>query len=135
MNSRFRLRHFPLIAFAALAVPALSTTPALADTDATTLRYDRPAEKWTEALPVGNGRLGAMVFGGVSKELLQLNESTLWSGAPRDWNNPDGPAVLAEVRKAIFAGDYTKADELCRKMQGPYNESYQPLGDLALDFT
>ena len=52
------------------------------------LRYGQPAERWTEALPVGNGRLGAMVFGGVASERLQLNEATLWSGGPKDWNNP-----------------------------------------------
>ena len=99
------------------------------------LSYDRPAEKWVEALPLGNGRLGAMVFGGTTVERLQLNENTLWSGAPRNWNNPEAPAFLPQVRAAIVAGDYDKADALCRKMQGPYNESYLPLGDLKLEFT
>jgi len=75
-----------------------------------------------------------MIFGGVAKEQLQLNEATLWSGGPRDWNNPGAKAILPQVRAAIFAGDYVKAGELCKKMQGPYNESYQPLGDLRLDF-
>jgi alpha-L-fucosidase 2 len=98
------------------------------------LCYAQPAGRWTEALPVGNGRLGAMIFGGVAKEQLQLNEATLWSGGPRDWNNPGAKAILPQVRAAIFAGDYVKAGELCKKMQGPYNESYQPLGDLRLDF-
>jgi len=98
------------------------------------LKYARPAGTWTEALPVGNGRLGAMVFGGVTNEHLQLNEATLWSGGPRDWNNPGAKEILPEVRAAIFAGDYVKAGELCKKMQGPYNESYQPLGDLRLTF-
>jgi alpha-L-fucosidase 2 len=98
------------------------------------LRYDRPAERWTEALPVGNGRLGAMVFGGIQSELLQLNEATLWSGGPSEWNNPGAKAALAQVREALFAGDYTAADELCKEMQGPFNQSYQPLGDLKLNF-
>jgi len=98
------------------------------------LKYAQPAKHWTEALPVGNGRLGAMVYGGVAEEHLQLNEATLWSGAPRDWNNPGAKAVLPQVRAAILAGDYVKAGELCKQMQGPYNESYQPLGDLRLDF-
>ncbi len=98
------------------------------------LKYSRPAAVWTEALPVGNGRLGAMIFGGVSSEHLQLNEATLWSGGPRDWNNPGAKAILPQVRAAIFAGDYQRAGELCKKMQGPYNESYQPLGDVRLDF-
>jgi alpha-L-fucosidase 2 len=99
------------------------------------LRYDQPAARWTQALPVGNGRLGAMVFGDADSEHLQLNDATLWSGAPRDWNNPGARDILPQVRAAIFAGDYAKAGELCKKMQGPYNESYQPLGDLRLEFT
>ena len=99
-----------------------------------TLKYSQPASCWTEALPVGNGRLGAMIFGGVTNEHLQLNEATLWSGGPRDWNNPGAKEVLPQVRAAIFAGDYAKAGDLCKKMQGPYNESYQPLGDLHLAF-
>ncbi len=98
------------------------------------LWYRQPAQVWTEALPIGNGRLGAMIFGGVQHEHLSLNEATLWSGGPRDWNNPQAKAILPEVRAALFAGDYTRADQLCRQMQGPYNQSYQPLGDLHLDF-
>jgi alpha-L-fucosidase 2 len=99
-----------------------------------TLRYERPAQKWVEALPIGNGRLGAMVFGGVHRERLQLNEATLWSGGPKDWNNARAPAVLPKVREAILAGRYAEAGELCKQMQGPYNQSYQPLGQLLLDF-
>ncbi|HEU5080664.1 MAG TPA: glycoside hydrolase family 95 protein [Opitutaceae bacterium] len=98
------------------------------------LRYIRPAKVWTEALPVGNGRLGAMVFGNVSEEELQLNEATLWSGAPRDWNNPGARAALPEVRAALFAGDNVAATELSKKMQGLYTESYQPLGNLHFAF-
>src|SRR4051812_5289170 len=96
----------------------LLLTSAFADTAGMQLRYAQPAEKWTEALPVGNGRLGAMVFGGVTNERLQLNEATLWSGAPRDWNNPGAKDVLPEVRAAALAGDYLKATELSKKMQG-----------------
>jgi alpha-L-fucosidase 2 len=99
------------------------------------LWYRRPAEAWTEALPIGNGRLGAMVFGGVSTERLQLNDDTLWSGGPRAWDNPAAREALPEVRRLLAAGDYAGADALCRqKMQGPYTESYQPLGDLRLSF-
>ncbi|MBI5693295.1 MAG: glycoside hydrolase N-terminal domain-containing protein [Verrucomicrobia bacterium] len=98
------------------------------------LRYDQPARKWVEALPLGNGRLGAMVFGGTASERLQLNEATLWSGGPREWNNPGARAILPKVRAAVFAGRYQEAGELCKQMQGPYTESYQPLGDLRLDF-
>lgn len=98
------------------------------------MRYSAPAAQWTEALPIGNGRLGAMVFGGTTSERLQLNESSLWSGGPKDWNNPKGPEVLPKVREAIFAGKYKEAENLCRQMQGPYNQSYLPLADIRLTF-
>src|SRR4051794_38209426 len=98
------------------------------------LWYQQPARAWTEALPVGNGRLGAMVFGKESEELIQLNESTLWSGGPVSDNvNPDAPKYLPKVREAVFAGDYKKASELSKKMQGVYSESYLPLGDLMIN--
>ncbi|MEO8562488.1 MAG: glycoside hydrolase family 95 protein [bacterium] len=99
-----------------------------------TLWYRRPAGQWVEALPVGNGRLGAMVFGGVERERLQLNEDTLWSGGPRDWNNPKAPQVLAEVRKLIAEEKYAEADRAARGMQGPFTQSFEPLGDLTLAF-
>ena len=98
------------------------------------LWYRQPARQWTEALPVGNGRLGAMVFGGIETEQLQFNEDTLWSGEPKDWNNPGAKELLPEVRRLIFQGRYTEADQLCKQMQGPYTESYQPMGNLYLDF-
>lgn len=106
-----------------------------AEPGALTLWYRQPASKWVEALPVGNGRLGAMIFGSPEAERLQLNEDTLWSGAPRDWNNPDAKNHLGEVRKLVLEDkDYTQADKVCQKMQGLYNESYQPLGNLHVDF-
>jgi alpha-L-fucosidase 2 len=96
------------------------------------LWYPRPAEKWVEALPIGNGRLGAMVFGGVDKELLQLNEGSLWSGAPKDWNNPDAKDALPLVRELAASGRYVEADRAAKRMQGPFTQSYLPLGDLRL---
>jgi len=104
------------------------------------LWYTRPAAQWTDALPIGNGRLGAMVFGGgedgsPSKELLQLNEDTLWSGKPRDGNNPDAARHLPDLRRAVLEQhDYPLADQICRKMQGRFAEAYQPLGNLRIDF-
>ncbi len=98
------------------------------------LWYRQPARGWVEALPVGNGRLGAMVFGGVVEERLSLNEDTLWSGAPKDWNNPLAVELLVEARAAIRDGEYGTADSFCRKMQGPFAQSYLPLGDLRLHF-
>ena len=101
------------------------------------LCYRQPASKWVEALPLGNGRLGAMVFGGVSHEHLQLNEDTLWSGGPIDLltgNNPEALQALPEMRRLLLAGQYAEADALSHKMQGPFNQSYQPMGDLHVQF-
>ena len=117
-----------------LALGLVLFTSALAENTPLELRYVQPAGKWTEALPVGNGRLGAMVFGGLANEHLSLNEATLWSGAPRDWNNPGAKEILPQVRAAALAGDYGKATELSKKTQGPFTEAYQPLGDLRLTF-
>ncbi|SDM57572.1 alpha-L-fucosidase 2 [Catalinimonas alkaloidigena] len=97
------------------------------------LWYNAPARNWNEALPLGNGRLGAMVFGGVEEEWIQLNEATLWSGGPVDADpNPGASQHLPEIREALFAGDYEKASALTKKMQGKYTESYEPLGDLVI---
>ena len=98
------------------------------------LWYHKPASVWEEALPLGNGKTGAMVFGGAVHEIIQLNDATLWSGFPDAGNNTSGPSVLPEVRKAVFAGDYDSATALWKKMQGPYSARYLPLGDLLLDF-
>jgi len=97
------------------------------------LWYQQPARLWTQALPVGNGRLAAMIFGKPSDELIQLNESTLWSGGPVSQSvNPDAVKYLPQVRKAIFDGDYQQAVVLSKKMQGSYSESYLPLADLSI---
>lgn len=97
------------------------------------LWYDKPAATWTEALPVGNGRLGAMVFGNIQEEFIQLNEATLWSGGPVKNNvNPGSPEYLQPLRDALFRRDYKTADALARKMQGLFSESYMPLGDLVI---
>ena len=106
-----------------------------------TLWYDKPAAKWEEALPVGNGRLGAMVFGGVAEERLQLNVDSLWSGGPQDADNPDALAALPNIRALLFAGKYAEAQELTNKTQickgkgdkGSFG-SYSTLGDLRLTF-
>ena len=68
------------------------------------LSYRQPAANWNEALPVGNGRLGGMVFGGVETERVQFNEDTLWSGGPGEWNNPHAREVLPLVRQARLSG-------------------------------
>ncbi len=101
------------------------------------LWYRQPATQWTEALPIGNGRLGAMVFGGVAHERLQLNEDTLYAGGPYDNSNPEALAALPEVRRLIFAGEYAAAQKLAdsNMMAVPRREMpYEPVGDLFLDF-
>lgn len=98
------------------------------------LWYNQPASLWEEALPLGNGTTGAMVFGGLSKDRFQINDNTLWSGEPDAGNNPNGPQILPQVRQAIFAGKYEEAAVLWKKMQGPYSARYLPMGDLWLDF-
>ena len=97
------------------------------------LWYKQPAAVWTEALSVGNGRLGGMVFGGVADERIALNEATLWSGGPvPEKINPGASQYLAPLRKALFTEDYEEAGRLARKMQGIWSESYLPLGDLRI---
>ncbi len=101
------------------------------------LRYTRPATEWVEALPVGNGRLGAMVFGGIHQERIQLNEDTLWAGGPYDPANPDALATLPEVRRLIAAGEYEAAEKLAQQklMSRPIRQMpYQTVGDLLLTF-
>lgn len=101
------------------------------------LWYRQPAQDWNEALPLGNGRLGAMVFGGVGEERLQLNEDTLWTGRPHDYSVPGASAHLPEVRRLLFAGKEAEATALAdRHLMGDpeRQQAYQPLGDLHLTF-
>jgi alpha-L-fucosidase 2 len=97
------------------------------------LWLDNPAAIWEEALPLGNGRTGAMVFGGVEKEQYSLNDHQLWSGGPVP-GNEGSPEILDQVRQAVFAGNYDVADRLWKGMHGPYSARYLPMGDLFLEF-
>ena len=95
------------------------------------LWYNKPATIWEEALPLGNAKTGAMVFGGVANERFQLNDNTLWSGYPNPGNSPEGPTYLPIIRELIFAGNYDSAAAVWKKhMQGPYSARYLPLADL-----
>jgi alpha-L-fucosidase 2 len=116
---------------------ASTGTGAALPTAGLTLWYEAPAREWVEALPVGSGRLGAMVFGGVGEERLSLNEDTLWAGGPYDPNNPEAISALPEVRRLIFAGQYRRAQELAgaKMMAKPLSQMpYQAFGDLRLTF-
>jgi len=94
------------------------------------LWYDKPATIWEEALPLGNGKTGAMIFGGITTERIQLNDITLWSGGPESGNNPSGPEILKKTRDAVFIGDYKKAADEWKLIHGPYSARYLPMGDL-----
>src|SRR6478735_4611520 len=101
------------------------------------LWYDKPAVEWEEAMPIGNGRLGAMVFGGTTLERLQLNEDSFWAGSPHDNNNPKGKEVLKEVQQLIFEGKYAEAQSLAAKglvATKVHGMPYQPVGDLMFRF-
>jgi alpha-L-fucosidase 2 len=115
------------------------TAPAVSDKPASplTLWYRQPASQWVEALPLGNGRLGAMVFGGVETERLQLNEDTLWGGGPYNPVNPQAKATLPEVRRLLFEEKFDEAKKLVNeKLIGtPGGQMpYQTVGDLTLAF-
>jgi alpha-L-fucosidase 2 len=101
------------------------------------LWYAAPAADWLQALPVGNGRLGAMVFGGTDRERIQINEESVWGGRRMNDNNPRAAAHLDEIRRLIFAGRHTEAYHLATQhllATPPALRSYEPLMDLALDF-
>jgi len=101
------------------------------------LWYRQPAKEWTEALPVGNGRLGAMIFGGAEDERLQFNEDTLWTGKPHEYQHEGAAEYLPVVRKLLFEGKQREAEKLAgeQMMSVPLRqEKYQPFGDLRLHF-
>lgn len=107
------------------------------DSNALKLWYDSPAAQWLEALPIGNGRLGAMVFGGPTKEHIQFNEDSLWTGIPRDYSNPGAFESLSEIRELLFEGKQQDAHNLADEkfMSIPLRqERYQPFGDLWIEF-
>ncbi len=100
------------------------------------LWYQQPASKWVEALPLGNGRLGAMVHGGIEKEVLSLNEDTLWSGFPRDMNPKNAQKAYLEAFKLVKNGKNHNAQKLIeQKLTSGWGQSYIPLGDMNVSFT
>src|SRR4051812_25845425 len=122
-----------------LLFTALASVLFIRETTAQVLWYHQPAgSDWNAALPVGNGRLGAMVFGGVERERLQLNEDSVWEGYKRDGANSNALTALPEVRKLLFEGKNEEASDLAAKtMMGVPTriKSYQPLGDLIIEDT
>ena len=125
--------HAVINCLASFVVLSFMTHSSFANDQSLTLTYDKPATVWTEALPIGNGRFGAMVFGNPGDELIQLNEATLWSGGPVAKNvNPNAYEFLAPAREALRNGDYSGASNIVKNMQGLFTESYLPLGDLLI---
>jgi alpha-L-fucosidase 2 len=138
-----KLQHLPLCAAMAFVLPTHSfARPADAGSDldpTTMLWYDKPAEKWIEALPLGNGRLGGMVFGQPENERIQINDITVWSGGPQlDANRTDGYQRLEEIRRTIREGRFNEAEKLCNQhltCRANYDlNKYQELGDLCFTF-
>lgn len=111
------------------AAAAAEETPARHRIDA-----DSPASEWLLGHAVGNGRLGAMMGGGVAQDVVTLNHDTLWTGQPAVDPDRDGRAALAAVREAVFAGDALAADRRSHALQGPYSQSYAPMAELRLAF-
>lgn len=99
------------------------------------IRYNKPAKNWREALPLGNGLTGIMVYGSLKKEHLCFNDGTLWSGYPKDYNSKESLENLEKVRRLIFEGKNAEADALCEeRLTGFYSESFLPLGEVSLTF-
>ena len=128
-----------LILFAVFGAQlCMSQTAPPPDVPSNVLWWDKPAGKWEEAIPIGNGRLGAMVFGGPENERIQLNEGTLWAGGPYDPVNPDAKGALPQVRQLVNDGKYREAADLlsAKVMAKPLGQMpYQTVGDLLLNFT
>ena len=118
-----------------LAVAAGLLACVIASGQRLVLNYDKPATKFEEALPLGNGHLGATVYGGISDDLIWLNEGTLWGGCA----NPDydpvpegGPELLAKVRALLEKEDWSGAEEMVKGLQGKYVNAFLPMGSLHL---
>lgn len=109
--------------------------PPAKNQSSTILYMDQPAASWYEATPIGNGRLGGMVYGGVTKDTIRTNDDTFWSGEPRDLQRPGAYKCLPEIRKLLLEEKNLEAQELIDKhMLGPWNQNYMPLADILLEW-
>ena len=108
----------------------------LTEATAQTLHYDRPAEYFEEALVIGNGTMGGIVYGGTERDRISLNDITLWTGEPCNMNvySPEAHKTIPAIREALRKGDYRKADSLQRDVQGHFSQNYQPLGQLTVEY-
>ena len=132
-----RSLSFSFCVLALASFPALAAEPA---SSALLLQYNQPARQWVEALPLGNGRIAAMVFGGAVDERLALNEDTVWAGSPYHNNMPTARAAIVEARRLVLAGDFVGAQKIADEKIMPGRAirlngmPYQPVGDLQLHF-
>ena len=128
---------FTLIFLLAAALPAgAENTETRMNPNPMRLWYDKPATQWTQALPIGNGRLGAMVFGDVRKEHIQFNEDSLWTGIPHDYSHVGAYEYLPKIRELLFQGKQREAEDLAGRvfMSVPLRqERYQPFGDIWIE--
>ncbi|HDR52031.1 MAG TPA: glycoside hydrolase family 95 protein, partial [Mariniphaga anaerophila] len=129
---------FPFVLFLALIFQGCKTQNSTPERELK-LWYNEPANEWVEALPIGNGRLGAMVFGGIQTERIQLNEESVWTGGPIERANPEALENLDKVRQLLFEGKYAEGDRLAQeKIMGKRidggKHTYQTLGDLFFEF-
>jgi len=127
----------PLLIFLILTFTGIFFSSAKKTPENQKLWYTKPAQKWTEALPLGNGRLGAMIFGGPENDRIQFNEETLWNGAPNDYAHHGAVKFLEPIRQLLFDGKQKEAEELAMKefMSVPLGQkTYQAFGDLNLHF-
>src|SRR5476651_107017 len=101
--------------FSLIVLLILFTYSIFAQSENLKLWYNKPSEKWTDALPIGNGRLGAMIYGGVNSDHIQFNEQTLWSGGPRKYQRDGAASYLTQIRKLLFEGKQAQAEALAEK--------------------
>ena len=103
---------------------------------AQTLHYNKPAEFFEEALVIGNGTMGGIIYGGTEQDKISLNDITLWTGEPCNMKvySPEAHKSIPAIREALRQGDYEKADQLQRNVQGHFSQNYQPLGQLSINY-
>ncbi len=141
MSAKILLKGFLL--FASLLFIAVANGQVLKPSTETITRwnssfwYNSPAKHWSEALPLGNGRIGAMIFGGIGKEEILINENSIWAGPPVPVDNLKGPEIISQMRELIFQGKYFEAQEKCKNellLPEINPRSYQPLGYIGIDY-
>ncbi len=135
--SLLHVKSFPLKTVFIVFALALAPSIFAANTNAPRLWYATPADKWNDALPIGNGRMGAMVFGGIKSERIQFNEDTLWKGHPHDYVRAGARDQLPQIRKLLADGKVKEAENLARQtfLSDPVRQkAYQPFGDLRFSF-